>query len=154
MDALKALRSVASGGVNYQNYAPRVLDAKVKVDRYFETHPTEVFQVRNSIYIAMKEYQLAASVWNTSIFGKDDISQKATNGIMLATDPVISQCRAVAAFVEVTMEAARRKNIDTSNEFGRMEAYADFVGANKDAIQPLWACAAAKIDEADKLITR
>ena len=33
-DALKALRSVTQSGIAYRDYAQRMLDAKVKVDRY------------------------------------------------------------------------------------------------------------------------
>jgi hypothetical protein len=34
IDALKGLQSVTNSGVSYRDYAPRVLDAKIKVDKY------------------------------------------------------------------------------------------------------------------------
>src|SRR5712692_6783873 len=37
LEALKALQSVTSSGVSYRDYAPRVLDAKVKVDKYLSS---------------------------------------------------------------------------------------------------------------------
>jgi hypothetical protein len=37
LDALKAVRSVTTSGVSYRDYAPRVLEAKIKIDKYLQS---------------------------------------------------------------------------------------------------------------------
>src|SRR5262249_891418 len=46
LDALKALQSVTQSGISYRDYAPRVLDAKVKVDHYVASPVTDQPEVR------------------------------------------------------------------------------------------------------------
>jgi hypothetical protein len=41
IDSLTALRSVTASGISYRDYAPRVLDTRVKVDRYLSSAPSD-----------------------------------------------------------------------------------------------------------------
>jgi hypothetical protein len=63
LDALRGLQSVTETGLNYRDYATRVLDAKVKVDRYLSAFPNDPPELRKSIGVAMREYELARESW-------------------------------------------------------------------------------------------
>ena len=116
VDALKALRSVSGADINYQNYAPRVLDAKVKVDRYLES-PNASGPLRMSINAAMKEYLLASAAWNASI--ASDLERTIANGDALTKDADISKCPAVAGFVEAAM--AERSELILTTPMSKLE---------------------------------
>src|SRR5450432_3453327 len=60
LDALSALQSVTSSGVTYMDYAKRVLDARIKVDKYMSSMPAD----RETFGAAMRYYELAAQLWN------------------------------------------------------------------------------------------
>jgi hypothetical protein len=65
--ALKALQSVTSAGVNYRDYAPRVGDAKIQVDRYVSEPKGTIAETRSAIAAAMGFYILASSAWSASM---------------------------------------------------------------------------------------
>ena len=69
IQALKSLQSITTAGVSYQNYAPRVLDVKIKVDQYLASRPKkpQVPQVHLDIEGAMAVYVYAARIWNADI---------------------------------------------------------------------------------------
>jgi hypothetical protein len=69
LQALEALQSVTSSGVNYQEYARRVLDAKVKVDQYLKSPGQDDQRVRSAIGMAMRCYEVASQAWNLKIAG-------------------------------------------------------------------------------------
>ena len=66
LDALKSLQSVTTAGLTYREYSPRVLDAKVRVDRYLQGEGrNRAFQVQ--IEQAMDLYVLASAAWSSKI---------------------------------------------------------------------------------------
>jgi hypothetical protein len=85
LTALKGLESVTKSGVNYAEYARRVLDAKVIVDRAFgsEAAPDQA-AAQSRLQEAMQLYQFAASAWNTGI--------TKGNYQFIPTDPAIALC--------------------------------------------------------------
>lgn len=54
LDALQGLQSVTEAGTGYTLYAPRVLEAKIKVDRYLAAAPTDAPE-RAAITQAMRD---------------------------------------------------------------------------------------------------
>lgn len=73
LDALHALRSVTESGITFRDYAPRVLDAKIRVDRYLSSSADDAAELRGSIWLATREYELASRVWGAS-FQLDGVS--------------------------------------------------------------------------------
>ncbi len=148
IDGLAALRSVTEAGITYGQYAPRVLDAKVKVDRYLGSSSSDQPDIRQAIAVAMREYQLASDAWNSSI--SNAIFDQVTVGKVLAEDPEISKCPAIQARVQSMIQSA-------GNGKGRGRLKLDpavtlaLIG-EKDAAGPLWVCAAAEVAEAERLL--
>lgn len=143
LTALKSLQSVAEGGVSYRDYAPRVSDAKIVVDRYLGSAATPGEDaLRAAIAKAMGFYVLASSAWNTKISkaGRGDRADYETIG----SNPLLGEC----APVQQEIENAHRKN-------PRMKI-GDPVNAGLvmvfDGFPALWQCARARIAEADHLI--
>jgi hypothetical protein len=150
IDALRALRSVAEAGINYQNYSPRVLEAKVKVDRYLSSAgDTEVQQVA-AMRIAMREYQLASEAWNASI--SNDVFRQAAVGKVLAEDPDIAKCAAIQERVQAMTESTQASNRQFRMKFDPTVTMA-LIG-QKEAAVPLWTCAAVRVQEAERLLTQ
>jgi hypothetical protein len=86
LDALRALRSVTEGSTSYRDYAPRVLDAKVKVDRYLSSatpdeaqqkmpmnQASEATQLWGAIKIAMFCYGHASEIWNDWLTASESV---------------------------------------------------------------------------------
>jgi hypothetical protein len=66
VDAVRALRSVVTSGVAYKDYAPRVLDARIQVDRYLQSK-TGDSAVRAAVSAAMTSHELASMIWNATL---------------------------------------------------------------------------------------
>jgi hypothetical protein len=80
---LKALRSVAQGGVTYRDYTPRVSDAQIIVDRYVQEPERGDAEIKGAIAESMRLYGLAGSAWNARI------SQR---NYSFGADPAIARC--------------------------------------------------------------
>ena len=127
LDALRALRSVTASGITYRDYAPRVLDARVKVDRYLGSAASDNAELKNAIGIAMHEYELASNMWNGVI--TDGALARYYNIAKIQEDPKVSNCPAV------------------------QQAYATkTLVENQQAI--VWSCAAAQVTEAEHLLAQ
>lgn len=133
--ALRGLESVTKTGVNYREYARRVLDAKVIVDRYLrsETGQTEV---RSKIQAAMQLYEFAAFVWNT------DVTRGEYEAI--PTHPAVALCpQALQGAVVSAKRFTRRENP------GEIAIGIGFTGAG---MSPIWSCASDKTAEAERAL--
>jgi hypothetical protein len=77
LDAVRGLRSVTDSGISYSEYARRVLDAKVIVDKYVVSskpaeaqsklpldQTTKATQIWSAINSAMFSYDHASQMWN------------------------------------------------------------------------------------------
>jgi hypothetical protein len=151
IDALKALRSVTEAGVSYMQYAPRMLDAKVRVDKYLSTDNGEG-EPGATIRVAMREYELASKAWNASV--TNDILAQTTVGKLLTEDPEISKCPAIQQWVR-SVESGFRAPRRPSGSRGLLgepletEVMWAMIG-RKEAAAPLWMCASTKVDEAER----
>ncbi|MEQ1946905.1 MAG: hypothetical protein ABL995_06940 [Bryobacteraceae bacterium] len=137
LDAIRGLRSVVKGGVAYRDYAPRVLDAKVIVDRYLGTNDGPA-KVRSSIKLAMDLYVLASRIWNVKIADGD----YAALGKELKTSFTVSACGPAKQRVgyDVTASSKPENDVSTLGAIGR-----DFA----DQPQLLWGCAGDKVADAE-----
>jgi hypothetical protein len=93
LDALRSLQSVTSSGVSYRDYAPRVLDAKVKVDKLLSAD-TSAGPRRDHIRLSMRYYEFASTAWNSKI---SNSGRYAEVGAALRNDPAFSKCPGVQA---------------------------------------------------------
>lgn len=94
--ALKALQSVTTVGVNYGDYASRVLDTKVKVDQFLQSPKGSSGPGTDAIRIAMRYYEIASQAWSghlTQGFPKEV-------GRILEEDEEINACPAIKALVQ------------------------------------------------------
>jgi hypothetical protein len=139
MKALKGLRSVAQGGIAYRDYAPRVSDAKIVVDRYLgegQESPD-----RAPIRESMEYYVYAASAWNSSVSrsGYEEI----------AVNPLMQRCQPLMA------ELGRSQRDDAllwRSTDPRMRLMTAGILIGSRGVPIIWACAADKITEAEKLL--
>jgi hypothetical protein len=85
LDALKALRSVTNSGIAYRDYTQRVLDARVKVDRYLSSQGKAAV-ARRPVRAAMLQYELVSYALNP-----EKVDFLSTMG-KIAADPDITTC--------------------------------------------------------------
>jgi hypothetical protein len=65
---LRAIDSVVEAGTNYNNYAPRVSDAKIKVDEFLrEYSKSPIPEFNNHIAAAIAYYTEASTAWNAKV---------------------------------------------------------------------------------------
>jgi hypothetical protein len=141
LEALRALRSVTESGVTFRDYAPRVLDAKVKVDRYLASS-ADTTPARGAIDAAMRAHQVAAKAWSANI--SNNALAELTVGENILSDSEISNCPTV------------KKIINQASSMGRQRGAASpaiAVGVLV-AMSPsaLWACADLNLSEAEKML--
>jgi len=129
--ALKALQSAATAGVTYRDYAPRVIDAKIQVDRYLAGKPAGPERLPIS-----KAMDLASSAWNAKVSksGYDDVGGS----------PLVAECPALA-------ELIRRTDANTSvRTLG--QATVRGISISMSGVPDIWSCAADQLTEAEKLM--
>lgn len=129
--ALSGLRSVTGGSVTYRDYAPRVSDAKIVVDRYLSSEGGNN-DAKRSVCEAMHYYILASSAWNAKI------SSSGYDSIGL--DPGVSRCDALQS-LRSTVRGSRVLGLAT--ETG--------IAIAVQGVPSLWACASHRLDEALRL---
>jgi hypothetical protein len=153
VDALKALRSVTESGISYRDYASRVLDAKVKVDRYLSSAANDGAALRSGIGLAMREYELASQAWSTAISTSVGTLAVATSvGRTLDGDPEISKCPAIRQWIDQTNQTAARSRVTRNNSPDQRAAMIGLLAGQRPAL--LWTCASAHVAEAERLLAQ
>lgn len=152
-NALKAMKSVTHSGLTYREYAPRVLDAKVTVDRYLGSTEKSRSELQIAIGLAMQYYELASQAWNAWII--KDFGKATEIGRNLREDRILGECpeiKAVIAQQDANAPIRAAMGIRDSSRTPS-EEIAMFIGTSigKNPDVP-WACASAKIADAEKLI--
>jgi hypothetical protein len=136
IEALRGLKSVTESGVSYAQYAPRVLDAKVVVDRITKDgSPAAVAAVASMLY-----YQLASSVWNMAVAPTTatSLAQSQTVGNALLT----TDCPGLAALVGNIMKGLPAKTPANM----KVPLLAEMM-KNREPV--IWACASSKLADAE-----
>src|ERR1035438_1810142 len=95
LDALKGLRSVTGSGITLREYALRVLDARVTVDRYLSAQGSDGIELRREIRVGMLEYELAYRAWQANVEKFNGTLWKLMGETM--QDPEVAKCPAVKA---------------------------------------------------------
>jgi hypothetical protein len=162
LDALRALRSVTGSGIAYRDYSQRVLDAKVKVDRYLTSSGSQRPELVRAIRVAMLEYELASQAWLTKPDPTANGSLWKPMGVTMQ-DPDVAKCPTVKAATELNdnppAPAPSRKrpprSIDRSQDLGLTLAIAEqsrywLLGSVTSGI---WTCAATQVSQAQQLLT-
>ena len=103
LDAVRALRSVTESSITYREYAPRVLDAKVKVDRYLSSAKPDEAELKiplnqasdakrlwSAINSAMFFYQTASQKWNDWLT-TDESARKISEPILGTIDQQLAK---------------------------------------------------------------
>jgi len=159
IQALKSLESITTAGVNYQNYAPRVLDVKVKVDQYLVSRPkkSQLAQVQLDTENTMTLYVYASQIWNATIVKNYTQAIEITKQAEVLCPELVS---------ELDQQAARmEKRLTEDARFGRpprpmeddpkiIKDIVERLGPGKTWISPsfLWGCARRHISNAEKHI--
>ncbi len=145
LDSLKALQSVASMGVSYRDYTPKVLDAKVKVDKYLSATASDPSPARSAIGLAMRFYELGAQAWNIKIASNsvNSLANDTALGKILLSDPEIIGCPGVASMMDTFRQMLSKQKV-------RPDAVAPMYGLlASERVPVFWTCASGKIAEAE-----
>lgn len=131
---LKALASVVEGGPTYRDYAPRVTDAKIKVDQFLEEYRASPLPRFNQhVAGSLGFYVAAASAWNAKV--------SRTGARELARDPYVLRCSPLQEEV-----ARMRGGISSPDELS------DGVTIQVIGIPILWKCAHNSMIDAEKVL--
>jgi hypothetical protein len=149
LQALKAVQSVTSMGVNYRDYATRVQDAKIKVDQFIESPQAKETPGRDSIRLAMRYYEVATQAWALEISPARANTYQATlsMGHLLNEDKEIGECPGLRGLLATVNKPTSVKSLNQPDF--RLFYLAGLVG-KQPAV--LWSCASDKIAEAERLV--
>ncbi len=162
MDSLKALRSVTGSGIAYRDYAQRVLEARVKVDRYLSSPaPDTDVELRKTIDLTMKEYELASNLWNVKI--RDEafaVAKKFGEGILKV--PELLHCPSIQNYTTAGRAAYRdgrgqqHPAVPPSKLFQEPNPEPVIVGLTLVNESPaiIWPCASSQLAEAELLVAK
>jgi hypothetical protein len=152
MDALRALRSVTGGGIAYRDYAQRVLDTRVKVDRYLSSSSaTDGAEARRAIRVAMLEYELASLGWlaGTSPLMNANLWVPMSK---ILEDPDVQKCPAARAIIYLRDNSKPPPppgpKLDPTEELGWLFAM------RGNAPGTVWPCASQQVAEAERLLAQ
>jgi uncharacterized protein with von Willebrand factor type A (vWA) domain len=132
--ALKALQSVATGGTDYRNYAPRVSDAKIAVDRYLSSETPDPQEAKAAIQKSMGFYSLASAAWNSKI--------SRSNYEAVSSNPLLDECPPLNRELNNPQFKARND----------MERSIHRAVTAQFSISEIWSCASQKLSEAESLL--
>ena len=138
IEALEGLRSVARTGVTYREYAPRVSDARLVVDKYLQKDDGGP-AIRGAIADSFHFYALAGAAWNAGL--------SRGNYATVGTDSALARC----PHAQQVIAESKRKSPFIWRAKGAGEGATTGMVMAADGIAALWACASEKLAEAEKL---
>ncbi len=96
LEQLRSLQSVTTSGVSYREYAPRVLDARIKVDRFLASAPVGDEKIRSLISRSIRYYEIAAKSWNLTVTNGFDLGYD----LLLFADTSLRECPGYAEILD------------------------------------------------------
>jgi hypothetical protein len=138
LGALEGLRSVARTGVTYREYAPRVSEAQLVVDRYLQKEDGAP-SIKGAIADSFHFYALAGTAWNAGL--------SRGNYATVGTDAALARC----AHAQRVIAESKRKSPFIWRAKGAGEGATTGMVIATDGIAALWSCASDKLAEAEKL---
>ena len=145
LEAVKALQSIVSSGVSYRDYAPRVLDARVRVDKYLESVRGSGSPSAIHLSMAMTYYEMASAAWGARLFGKrvDGISPEEVEiGRTANNSKVLNSCTQLHKLIQ---NARLGSNYPPDHRWTFQEI-GQTLGEHPGTF---WECASLKIGEAE-----
>lgn len=156
LDALKALRSVTNSGIAYRDYSQRVLDARVKVDRYLGLRGNDA-AVGHAIRAAMLQYELVSYALNP-----EKLAFLSTMGRIVA-DPDIARCPVLRDLTDESLSkqqhllktilretAEIKQKLDGSQHALDQSEELGLTFLAKVAPASIWPCASDQIADAER----
>jgi hypothetical protein len=135
MKSLRTVRSVTEGGARYDDYAPRALEAKIKVDEYLRAPERNDADIRGAVGASLRYYLLTSRVWNTMIANPDSTAREiAVLGVYKAANTRELNLESCPGIEEILSSA-------------RNAGY----GLTSHALRPLLECASGQLLRAEKL---
>jgi hypothetical protein len=138
--ALAMLRSVARTGVTYQEYAPRLSEAQVAVDRYLQAEDGAA-TIKGAIADSFHLYALAGTAWNAGL--------SRGNYAAVGTDSALNRCEAAQ---KVIAESKRRAPFIWRSK-GAGEATTTGMVIADEGLAALWSCASDRLAAVERLRT-
>lgn len=148
LDAIRGLRSVVKSGIAYRDYAPRVLDARVRVDRYLGSpdSPAEA-RLRAAAAAAMEYYALASKIWNASVTNDtNSLALYASVGTELRENLRVNGCKGTRAILGLIVYPGSTANTNLKDLGTAIGSRAE------DLRSALWQCAETSVNDADRLV--
>lgn len=150
---LKALASVAEGETTYGDYAPRVSDAKIKIDQFLDEHkPSPIPKFNEQVADSLGFYVAASAAWNTKLLGPEE---KRNASLRLLENEYIRKCTPLQKAMPPSDEmvipdplssAAQKRTVKVP---GLRLAWAIEAGYG---IPLLWECARNSLIDAEKAL--
>jgi hypothetical protein len=140
VQTLKGLQSVTTAGINYQNYAPRVLEAKVRIDEYLRQNQGDRPDLRLAIERSIGYYVLASSAWNASVVSA---GRNIPDYASLVSSPLVAECAPLVSFIKSSIQKFGKLKLDETMLIGV---------AISGGVQYLWQCASEAVSQAESLL--
>jgi hypothetical protein len=144
VDAVRGLRSVVTSGVVYKDYATRILDARVQIDRYLESKGGNT-TIRSAVSAAMMCYEIASTFWNATLGVNPDRISIAEDERFVAiarkieNNPrMMSVCPFLPAYIKV-------QSYPFSDPTPQSLLASKMVTAKDEYLQKFWTCAAEQV---------
>jgi hypothetical protein len=148
IDALRGLNSVVEVGVNFRDYSTRVLDAKVKVDKYLADAPKDD-DARTKMQSTMRLYVLALQAWSARIqkeVGPVEIGEEIMASPEFSTcgdmPQLIEQAKSKRPWYEETTVKLTEKQKAAMRSTDRSTPASNLASELRDHPGTLWKCAA------------
>lgn len=148
LQALNAVQAVARWGVRWRDHASRVLDAREQVDRFLQEPEESDADLTRAIVLAMEYYALASSAWTAKAVDR--------NYLAVGKHPALKECARIQRVISRTPPPfaipAHIQAMQESLAARYGQGYVAGVRVAYLGIPTLWACAAEKIAEAERLM--
>jgi hypothetical protein len=144
--ALRTLQSATEIGISYRDYAPRVIDAKTKLDAYLDEPETDDAALRSRLETVMKIFIMAGQAWTDKMATDRVLRGQALDntdfgalGRAILTDKEISACPGFPKRIEEA--SAMLRALPTQSLDSSMGVLAAMAGP-----QIFWTCASSKLE--------
>jgi len=138
LGALATLRSVARAGVTYQEYEPRLGEARAAVGRYLRAEDGAP-AIKGAIADSLRFYALAGTAWNAS--------RGRGNYAVIGSDGALNECEPA----QQVIAESKRKAPYTWRAKGAGEAATTGMVIANEGLAALWMCGADKLAAAERL---
>ena len=152
---LKALASVTEGGITYRDYAPRVSDAKIKIDQFLDEYkPSPVPKFNERVADSLGFYVAASSAWNLKLLRPEEARNAS---LRLLENEYIRQCAPLQKAMPPSdeMEIPDLSRLTPQKRTVKMPGFRLIWAIEAGYGLPLlWECARNSMIDAEKALSR